>query len=128
MTLVLTPGQRRDAVAFEHLMAGGTVKRGGGEHPKRRPRRQVGDKAYSSGKIRQYLRRHGIRMTIPRKQNEHRTGPLIVPGALAPSMVSWHADAAASLTPQATRRRRGGRKGALEFLSAEVRIEFEMCG
>jgi hypothetical protein len=33
------------------------------------------------------------------------------PGALAPSMVSWHADAAASLTPQATRRRRGGRKG-----------------
>ena len=26
-------------------------------------------------------------------------------------MVSWHADAAASLTPQATRRRRGGRKG-----------------
>ena len=31
-------------------------------------------------------------------------------------MVSWHADAAASLTPQATRRRHGGRKGALEFL------------
>jgi hypothetical protein len=29
------------------------------------------------------------------------------PGALAPSMVSWHADAAASLTPQARRRRVG---------------------
>lgn len=43
--------------------------------PKRRPRRLIGDKAYSSGKIRQYLRRHGIRITIPRKQNEHRTGP-----------------------------------------------------
>jgi hypothetical protein len=40
------------------------------------------------------------------------------PGALAPRRVSWHADAAASLPPQATRRRRGGRKGALEFLSA----------
>src|SRR5262249_46116721 len=40
------------------------------------------------------------------------------PGALAPSMVSWHADAAAAPTPQATRRWRGGRKGALEFLSA----------
>jgi hypothetical protein len=26
-------------------------------------------------------------------------------------LVSWHADAAASLTPQATRWRRGGRKG-----------------
>jgi putative transposase len=37
-------------------------------------------------------------------------------------MVSWHADAAASLTPQATRRRRGGRKGALEFLSAVERL------
>ena len=43
-------------------------------------------------------------------------GRALCPGALAPSMVSWHADAAASLTPQATRRRRGGRKGALFFL------------
>ena len=42
-------------------------------------------------------------------------------GALAPSMVSWHADAAASLPPQATRRRRGGRKGALEFFSAHLK-------
>jgi predicted amidohydrolase YtcJ len=33
------------------------------------------------------------------------------PGALAPSMVSWHADAAALLTPQAPGRRRGGEKG-----------------
>src|SRR5688500_13360395 len=47
--------------------------------------------------------------------------PLIVPGALAPSMASWHVDAAASLTPQATRRR-GGRKGALEFLSMRLAI------
>ena len=75
MTLVLTPGQRHEAVAFEHLMAGGTVKRGGGGRPKRRPRRLVGDKADSSGKMRQSLHRHGLRITIPRKQNEHRTGP-----------------------------------------------------
>jgi len=75
MTLVLTPGQRHEAVAFEALMESGAVKRLGGGHPKRRPRRLMGDKAYSSGKIRQYLRRHGIRITIPRKQNEHRTGP-----------------------------------------------------
>jgi transposase len=34
-----------------------------------------GDKAYSSGKMRQYRRRHGIRMTIPQKQNVHRTDP-----------------------------------------------------
>jgi transposase len=75
MTLVLTPGQRHEAVAFEPLMESGAVKRTGGGRPKRRPGRVAGDKAYSSGKIRQYLRRHGIRMTIPRKQHEHRTGP-----------------------------------------------------
>ena len=33
------------------------------------------DKAYSSRQIRRYSRRHGIRVTIPRKSNEHRTGP-----------------------------------------------------
>jgi transposase len=74
MTLVLTPGQRHEAMSFTTLMEGGAVKRNGCGRPKRRPRRLVGDKAYRSGKIRQYLRRHGIRITIPRKQNEHRTG------------------------------------------------------
>jgi transposase len=74
MTLVLTPGQRHEALAFEPLMTSGTVKRRSGGRPKRRPGRVAGDKAYSSRKIRQYLRRHGIRITIPRKQNECRTG------------------------------------------------------
>lgn len=56
-------------------MASGAVKRGGPGRPKRHPHRLVGDKAYSSHKIRQYLRRHGSRSTIPRKSNAHRTGP-----------------------------------------------------
>ena len=34
-----------------------------------------GDKGYSSGKIRAYLRRRGIGYTIPRKSNERRNGP-----------------------------------------------------
>jgi transposase len=75
MTVVLTPGQRHAAMAFEPLMTSGAVKRRDRGRPKRRPGRVVGDKAYSSGKIRQYLRQHDIRMTIPRKQNECRTGP-----------------------------------------------------
>ena len=75
MTLVLTPGQRHEAIACEALMADGVVKRGGCGRPTRRPRRVGGEKAYRSGKIRQSLRRHGSRLTIPRKQNEHRTGP-----------------------------------------------------
>ena len=72
---MLTPGQRHEALVFEALMAGGPVKRRGRGRSKRRPGRVGGDKAYSSGKIRQYLRRHGMRMTIPRQQHEHRTGP-----------------------------------------------------
>lgn len=75
MTLVLTPGQRHEAVVFEQLMATGVVKRRGPGRPKRRPHRIMGDKGYSSRRIRRYARQHGMRMTIPRKQNEHRTGP-----------------------------------------------------
>lgn len=75
MTMVLTPGQQHEATVFIPLMEGGAVKRAGCGRPRRRPGRLVGDKGYSSRKIRQYLRRHGIRITIPRKQNECRTGP-----------------------------------------------------
>jgi transposase len=75
MTFLLTPGQRHEASVFDQLMAGGAVKRGRPGRPKRRPRRVVGDKGYSRRKIRQYLARHQIRLTIPRKRNECRTGP-----------------------------------------------------
>src|SRR3712207_8996987 len=56
-------------------MEQGAVKRPGRGRPKLRPMRIVGDKGSSSRKIRSYLRRHGIRITIPRKVNERRTGP-----------------------------------------------------
>jgi len=47
-------------------------KKGG---PRLHPKRVAGDKGYSSRNYRQYLRQHGIRITIPRKKNENRTGP-----------------------------------------------------
>jgi transposase len=75
MTLVLTPGQRHEAMVFEQLMEAGAVKRRGPGHPKRRPRRVVGDKGYSSRHIRPYARQHGIRITIPRKQHACHKGP-----------------------------------------------------
>jgi transposase len=75
MTLALTPGHRHEAIAFEALMESGEVKRTGRGRPKRRPGRLAGDKGYSSRKIRLYLRQHGIRITIPHKQNECRSGP-----------------------------------------------------
>jgi transposase len=43
--------------------------------PRLRPQRIVGEKGYSSRAIRQYARRHGIRITIPCKRHECRKGP-----------------------------------------------------
>ena len=75
MTFVLTPGQRHESTVFERLLEQGEVKRLGPGRPKRRPRRVAGDKGYSAGRIRRYLRRHGIRVTIPRRRDERRRGP-----------------------------------------------------
>jgi transposase len=75
MTLVLTPGHRHEAPVFPLLIAQGAVQRTGRGRPKRRPHRIVGDKGYSSGTSRRFCRQHGIRVTIPRKSNERRTGP-----------------------------------------------------
>ncbi len=56
-------------------MEQGAVKRAGRGRPKLRPKRIVGDKGYSSRKIRADLRRRGIRITIPRRRNERGTRP-----------------------------------------------------
>ena len=75
MTLVLTPGQAHEAPVFPQLLAQGAVKRPGRGRPRLRPKRVAGDKGYSSRAIRGGCRRRGIRVTIPRRGNEHRTGP-----------------------------------------------------
>jgi len=75
LTFVLTAGQRHETVAFERLMRQTVIHRPGRGRPQQRPHRLVADKGYSSRKIRAYLRRRGIRQTIPHKVNEYRTGP-----------------------------------------------------
>ena len=55
-------------------MERGAVKRVGRGRPRRYPKRVAADKAYSNQRIRAYLRRKGIRVTIPRKANERRRG------------------------------------------------------
>ena len=75
MTVVLTAGQCHEAPIFEHLMEQGTVKRRGRGRPKLRPQQVVGDKGYSSQKIRKSLKRHGIQPTIAHRSNEKRTEP-----------------------------------------------------
>ena len=74
ITVLISVGERHEAVLFEPLIEQGSGKGEGPGRPRIRPRRVSGDKGYSSGKIRRYLRRRGIRYTIPRKVNEHRGG------------------------------------------------------
>lgn len=74
VTFLLTVGERHEAVVFEPLMEQGAVKRAGVGRPRLRPKRVSGDKGYSSGKIRRYLQRRGICITIPRKANERKRG------------------------------------------------------
>jgi len=74
LTFLVTIGERHEAVVFEQLMTQGAVKRQGSGRPPFRPLRVSGDKGYSRRKIRSYLRRRGIRLTIPRKANERQRG------------------------------------------------------
>lgn len=53
---MLTEGQRNEMVAFGSLMEQGAIKREGRGRPKVRPERLCGDKGYSNGQIRRYLR------------------------------------------------------------------------
>jgi transposase len=73
LTILVTPGQQHEATVFEPLMEHGAVKRRRGGQ-RRRPKRLVADKGYRSKKIRAYLRRRGIRQTIPAKRNERQRG------------------------------------------------------
>jgi transposase len=51
-------------------MERGAVKRERRGRPRERPKRVVGDKGYSSRRVRRYLARRGIRAVIPRRSNE----------------------------------------------------------
>ncbi len=75
LVLLLSAGQRHDQTMFDLLLAQGDVKRQGRGRPRRRLQRVVGDKGYSSRRIRSWLRHHAIRHTVPHKRNECRRGP-----------------------------------------------------
>lgn len=72
MVLLLTAGQRHEQTMVAPLMEAGAVKRAGGGRPRIRPDRVAGDKGYSGRKTRQYLRRRGIGVVIPRQKRERR--------------------------------------------------------
>jgi hypothetical protein len=79
MSIVITAGQRGDSPLFETVLGRIRVPRLGPGRPRTRPRRLRADKAYASRKNRAYLRRRGIRCTIPDKadqaRNRRKLGP-----------------------------------------------------
>ncbi|WP_374214029.1 IS5 family transposase [Streptomyces sp. A3M-1-3] len=72
MSIVITAGQRGDSPQFEPVLENIRVPRIGPGRPRRRPDRVRADKAYGSRKNRAYLRRLGIRCTIPEKKDQIR--------------------------------------------------------
>lgn len=75
ITFVLTSGERHEVTVFEQLLTSGAIKRAGRGRPRKRPLRIVGDKGYSYVSVRRFLRRRGIRYTIPRRTDQRATGP-----------------------------------------------------
>lgn len=66
----MTAGQRGDSPQFIPVLEAIRVPRPGGGRPRTRPGRVLADKAYGSRGNRAYLRRRGIRCTIPLKKDQ----------------------------------------------------------
>jgi transposase len=65
LSVVITAGQRGDSPQFEPVLEAIRVPRLGLGRPRKRPDRVRADKAYDSRGNRSYLRRCGIKATIP---------------------------------------------------------------
>ena len=78
LSVVITAGQRGDSPQFEPVLKAVRVPRFGPGRPRRRPTRVRADQAYDSHRNRAYLRRRGIKATIPipadRARNRQKLG------------------------------------------------------
>jgi transposase len=74
ITFVLTPGETHESTQAQALLEQGSIKGRRRGRGRKRPTRLVADKAYGSRAFRRFLRRRGIRITLPRKSNERRRG------------------------------------------------------
>lgn len=68
--MVITAGQRHDSPQFQPVLERVRVPRTGRGRPRTCPGRVLADKAYGSRANRAYLRRRGIRCTIPEKRDQ----------------------------------------------------------
>ncbi|MEU1177583.1 transposase [Streptomyces sp. NPDC005820] len=69
LSLVVSGGQRADCTQFQTVLAKIRVPRTGSGRPRTKPDSIAADKGYSNGPCREYLRRRGIRHTIPEKSD-----------------------------------------------------------
>ncbi len=67
LSLVVTGGQRADCTQFQTVLEKIRVPRVGPGRPRTKPDSLAADKAYSNSPCREYLRRRGIRHSIPEK-------------------------------------------------------------
>ncbi|MFE5909055.1 IS5 family transposase [Streptomyces wedmorensis] len=72
LALVLTPGHYGDGPQLERVLKQVRVPRTGAGRPRTRPDHILADKAYTSRANRLYLRRRGIRHTIPERLDQQR--------------------------------------------------------
>lgn len=72
LSLLVTAGHRHDSPQFQPVLERIRVPRVGVGRPRRRPDRVRADKAYGSRANRDYLRKRGIRCTIPEKSDQIR--------------------------------------------------------
>ncbi|MFE5690546.1 IS5 family transposase [Streptomyces sp. NPDC056512] len=70
LAILVTPGNVNDSTAFDAVLNALRVPRTGIGRPRRRPDAVIAEKAYSSGAIRQSLRRRGIRAVIPERADQ----------------------------------------------------------
>lgn len=72
LSLLVTAGQRHDSPQFQPVLEAIRVPRLGLGRPRTRPDKVRADKAYGSRANRAYLRRRGVRCTIPEKVDQVR--------------------------------------------------------
>ncbi|MFJ2095485.1 IS5 family transposase, partial [Streptomyces sp. NPDC087901] len=72
LALALTPGHYGDGPQLERVLELISVPRTGVGRPRTRPDHVLADKAYTSRRNRHYLRRRGIRHTIPERLDQQR--------------------------------------------------------
>jgi transposase len=70
LSIVITAGQRHDSPQFQAVLEAIRVPRPGPGRPRTRPDRVLADKAYGCRGNRAYLRRRGIKCTIPEKSDQ----------------------------------------------------------